>query len=279
MVQGAMYPAINNRDVLNFDIPLPPTLDDQIAIATELERKMAEVETMRQAALRQKEAGEAIQDAILKKFFPYNDGDRLPQDWRWVNLGDIAELKNGINFNSSQVGSGTLTLDVFNMYSLDIHPILNNLYRVNTSFNEHYLLKKNDILFVRSSVKKEGVGWPTAFQGYDEPVTFCGFLIRARLLKTNMFAPYLVYYFRKNSTRERFISASGQSTITNINQESLKKVLIPVPSTEKQISIANDVKKKLLEVDQMRNTIEKQLDAIEAMPGAILREVFDFGKN
>ena len=68
MVQGAMYPAINNRDVLNFDIPLPPTLDDQIAIATELERKMAEVETMRQAALRQKEAVSSTECEIARVF-------------------------------------------------------------------------------------------------------------------------------------------------------------------------------------------------------------------
>ncbi|MBI4685758.1 MAG: restriction endonuclease subunit S [Nitrospirae bacterium] len=71
MVQGAMYPAINNHDVINFEIPLPPTIDDQIAIANNLEQKMADIEKMRQAALRQKEAVEAMPGAILREVFDF----------------------------------------------------------------------------------------------------------------------------------------------------------------------------------------------------------------
>ena len=89
MVQGAMYPAISNNDVKNFAILLPPTLDDQIKIASELERKMAEVETMRQAALRQREAAAAIQGAILREVFPCKEGDELPEGWRWRPLKDV----------------------------------------------------------------------------------------------------------------------------------------------------------------------------------------------
>ncbi len=51
------------------EIPLPPTIDDQIRIAGELERKMAEVETMRQAAKRQLEAAKAMSSAILSEIF------------------------------------------------------------------------------------------------------------------------------------------------------------------------------------------------------------------
>lgn len=277
---GSIFNAIGKDVIKEITFPLPPTIDDQIAIANELEKKITDVENMRQAAIKQKEAVEAVQDAILRKFIPYEDKDKLPLGWSWVRLGDIARLKNGINFDSSQVGSGTLTLDVFNMFSKDLYPILNNLYRVNTFLNSEYTLQKNDILFVRSSVKREGVGWPTVFQGYSEPVTFCGFLIRARLIKTDIFAPYLVYYFRKNSVREKFISGSGQSTITNINQENLKKFSIPLPAiVDKQIAIAEELQSRLNDVEEMRQAVENKLEAIDALQGGILREVFDFGEN
>jgi len=56
-----------------FKIPLPPTLDDQIRIASELERKMAEIEKMRQAADNQLEAIEALQGAILRVAFDFEE--------------------------------------------------------------------------------------------------------------------------------------------------------------------------------------------------------------
>jgi type I restriction enzyme S subunit len=49
------------------------------------------------------------------------------------------------------------------------------------------LLNTGDILFVRSSLKREGIGWASLFDGSPEPVTFCGFIIRARLKSS---APY-----------------------------------------------------------------------------------------
>ncbi len=42
----------------------------------------------------------------------------LPE-WETVRFGDVAELKNGVNFEAEQKGEiGTLTIDVFNMYGL-----------------------------------------------------------------------------------------------------------------------------------------------------------------
>ena len=54
-------------------IPLPPTLDDQIRIASELERKMAEIDKMRQAADNQLEAIGALQGAILRVAFDFEE--------------------------------------------------------------------------------------------------------------------------------------------------------------------------------------------------------------
>ena len=68
---GNTFTEITKELVQHFEIPLPPTLEDQIAIANKLERKMAEVETMRQAALRQIESIEAMPGAILREVFDF----------------------------------------------------------------------------------------------------------------------------------------------------------------------------------------------------------------
>lgn len=50
----------------NYRFPLPPTFDDQIAIAAELERKLSKVESMRRAAQRQLEVLTALPGAVLR---------------------------------------------------------------------------------------------------------------------------------------------------------------------------------------------------------------------
>ena len=104
-----------------------------------------------------------------------------PEHWEIAKLGDKAELKNGINFKKEQKGQGISTVDVLNMYSDGIYLDISNLYRVDYKIKDRDLLRTNDILFVRSSLKQEGVAWASLFGGHEDPMTFCGFLIRARL--------------------------------------------------------------------------------------------------
>jgi hypothetical protein len=55
------------------NIPVPPTFDDQIAIVDDLERKMAQVEKVQQAADRQLEAMESLSRAVLREFFDFEE--------------------------------------------------------------------------------------------------------------------------------------------------------------------------------------------------------------
>jgi len=89
MTQGAANRNLVIQDLKQIILPLPPDLDNQIAIANELERKMAGVDKMRQAALRQKEAIAAMQGAILREVFPYKEGGKLPEGWRWEMLDNL----------------------------------------------------------------------------------------------------------------------------------------------------------------------------------------------
>jgi type I restriction enzyme S subunit len=111
-----------------------------------------------------------------------------------------------------------------------------------------YLLKKGDILFVRSSLKREGVGWVSLFNEWNEPVTFCGFIIRARLKTTIILPEFLTYFLRSDTSRNRLIASSGQVAVTNVTQELLKILRIPLPPLEEQkeiVQILSIIDKKL----------------------------------
>jgi len=102
----------------------------------------------------------------------------MPLDWKLESLANSADFKNGINFTREEKGDvGFLTIDVLNMYTNDISVNLSNLYRVNKKIDENYFLKYGDVLFVRSSLKREGVGWASMFKETKEKVTIVVLLL------------------------------------------------------------------------------------------------------
>jgi type I restriction enzyme S subunit len=67
LVQGAMYPAINDDDIKKFKVKLPKKLSDQIELANKLKQKINKVEELRKSAIKQLEAIQALPKRILKE--------------------------------------------------------------------------------------------------------------------------------------------------------------------------------------------------------------------
>lgn len=225
-------------------IPLPP-IPEQRKIAIILstidklisstERIINRIELLNNIVM-----DELFKNGIKNTKLMESDIGLVPEDWELIPFENIADFKNGINFSSKQkTGEGILTVDVLNMYGKGIFINTDNLYRVNIEItnNSDYILKERDILFVRSSVKKEGVGWSSIFKQTKEPISFCGFLIRARVTSDKLLPIFITYFMRCSKSRAIIISNSGQAALTNISQDTLKKIKIPVPSIDEQKKI------------------------------------------
>lgn len=208
--------------------------------------------------------------------FKQTDIGLIPEDWEVRRFGDIAEFKNGINFTSDQKGKiGILTIDVLNMYGVGYAITFDKLYRINKEVNESYLLRAGDLLFVRSSLKREGVGWTALFIHNDEPTTYCGFIIRARITELNFSKIFLTYFFRSDVARSRLISSSAKLGITNINQGNLSNVTVLHPPLPEQKKIAHILSK-------IQEAIEKQEQLIittQELKKALMQKLFTEGLN
>jgi type I restriction enzyme S subunit len=237
-------------------IPLPP-LPEQRRIAAILD-KADELRAKRRAAL--KKLDELTQSIFLDMF---GDPATNPKGWPMVQLSQCFELKNGVNFQSEQKGRGIPVVDVLNMYSDDIHVRTEGLYRVDLSLPEERLLRQGDLLFVRSSVKREGVAWPALFPGLNEPATYCGFLIRARSTRENSLFDnrYLIHFLRQPVVRARLIASSGKVAITNINQERLGMLSLLVPPMELQTAFGEHVR-KVERIKAQEQAAHTELDAL-----------------
>lgn len=216
---------------------------------------------------------------LMQQLFPA-EGETLPKlrfpefqnagEWEMKKLGDFGEFKNGINFSADKKGSGTLTVDVLNMYGAGIETKLDSLYRVDMDAKD-YLLRDGDILFVRSSMKREGIGWASLFRDFSEPVLFCGFLIRLRLTSFELTDPnFLLYYLRSDFGREKIISISGTAAITNISQDSLKVIPAIIPALPEQQKIADC----LSSLDELIAAQTQAIDTLKIHKKGLMQQLF-----
>lgn len=182
----------------------------------------------------------------------------IPEDWDSYKLSKLGFFKNGINKDKEDFGHGIPLIglnDVFAKKVLCDGEPFESL--VNCSKNEinNYDLKEGDVLFVRSSVKPEGVGLTSIIDTDIENTVYSGFIIRYRVTKKLIknFRKYAFdgFYFRKNILRKSTISVN-----TNVSQDILNSLEIISPSDPEQEKIAEilstwdkaiDLKEKLIE--------------------------------
>lgn len=190
-------------------------------------------------------------------------------EWEEKTLGEMGEFKNGINFSVDKKGSGILTIDVLNMYGEGVNVNIDSLYRVNIDASE-YFLQNDDILFVRSSMKREGVGWTSLFKKTAEPVVFCGFLIRLRLSTPTNNPEFLVQYLRSTYGRDKIIAVAGTAAITNVSQDSLKTISIHLPIPPEQQKIAAT----LTALDDLIRAQQEKISALQRHKKGLMQQLF-----
>ncbi|MGB5770253.1 MAG: restriction endonuclease subunit S, partial [Crocosphaera sp.] len=267
---GNAQPNISQKKIKDTKIPLI-LLEEQKQIVAILDEAFEGIDKAIENAEKNLANAREIFESYLNSIF-INKGD----DWVEKKLGDVCEFKNGINFDKTQKGNqGILTVDVLNMYSENNYLSLDSLYRVDKEIKKDYLLKKGDLLFVRSSVKREGVGWAAYFPDFFESVTFCGFIIRARIIEKFIIDPdFLVYYFRSKRSREEIIAKAKQATITNINQGLLSELLITYPVHKKQIQIITTINELKEETQRLETIYKRKIEALKELKQSILQKAF-----
>jgi len=184
-------------------------------------------------------------------------------------------FKNGLNYSANQAGHGTSIVNISDLYNDDGFVCKNELEKV--EFNPKQIksnsLNNNDLLFVRSSVKYEGVGYPSLINiDKNEQIVFAGFVIKCSPLKEKVNPLYLLYLLRSEFFRNIIIHLSSKTIITNISQDKLKSIKIPLPEFSIQNSIVKEIKEfydaKILLKQQAE---QNQKEAIKEFEQAIFK--------
>lgn len=260
---GATMKHIVKKDFDATLIPYP-TLDKQAEIAANLNKVSSIIEAREQEL--------QLLDNLIKARFVEMFGDPVANEKGWTTkpLLDMGKCKNGMNFHYDDKGIEINCLGVGDFKNLSIIDNTEELPTIllNEMPSEEYLLKDDDIVFVRSNGNKALVGRSLAVYPGDVPTTFSGFCIRYRKHDNEITVPYLLRVLKTDSMRMKM--AGRGANIQNLNQQILGTLVIPVPPVELQNQFAAFV----TEVDKSKVKVQKALDETQKLFDSLMQQYF-----
>ena len=211
-------------------------------------------------------------DNLIKARFVEMFGDPVVNEKGWMTkpLLDMGQCKNGMNFHYDDKGIEINCLGVGDFKNLSVIDNTEELPTVslNEMPSEEYLLKDDDIVFVRSNGNKALVGRSLAVYPGDVPTTFSGFCIRYRKYDNEIIVPYLLRVLKTDSMRVKM--AGRGANIQNLNQQILGTLVIPVPPVELQNQFAAFV----TEVNKSKVKVQKALDETQKLFDSLMQQYF-----
>lgn len=196
----------------------------------------------------------------------------VPESWQIVPINSLSsnEMRNGAFVRRGQFGSGYLFANVVDMYG-GLYLDYKKLDRVNISKKEidRFILKDGDLLFVRSSLKRDGVAQCCVVRNLQERVTYDCHLIRVEINNSLAIPEFVANYWRSEHGRRELIQRSKTTTMTTINQDGLGAAYMPLPTLKEQEGIAN----ALYSIDQNIEMAEKKLSVYQNLFKTLLHEL------
>lgn len=206
--------------------------------------------------------------AIFQEMF----GDPItnPKGWEILSLYNIiTQINNGYNPPKKDFGTGIPFVTVNNLYdglSIDYDSL--DKVVVSNKQIQKYKLNYGDICFVRSSVKREGIGQASAYLSNQDAI-FGGFVIRVTPNET--FNPiFLSEYFQTEAMRNIIINKSVTGVMTNINQPAL----LSIPVLNVPFSMQEEFAKKVEQINQNLEVQQKDLERLQELFDQLLQKAF-----
>jgi len=165
---------------------------------------------------------------------------RNKSDWQKIPFGQIADFRNGINFLRKDFGHTVKIVGVSDFQDRYVCD-LSNLETVSISkpSNNEDMVREGDLLFVRSNGNKNLIGRCLLVPKISEPISHSGFTIRARIKNDSVIPEYVNLQMRTSLIRNQIFTEGGGTNISNLSQEILQRLLIPLPSKSEQKAIVD----------------------------------------
>ena len=177
---------------------------------------------------------------------------------------ELGSFRNGVNFSKESRGNKVKLINVKDIFGdsprIDF-PSLDQVEIGAIRDLNPYQAEENDLFFVRSSVKRDGVGLVRLADASSRGAVHCGFVIRFRPAAKLVDPRYLTYLLRSPEYREKIKNLSGGAAITNISQDNLGQLPVVLPdfATQRRTAFILSAYDDLIENNTRRIAILEEM--------------------
>ena len=266
-VHGATMQHITKPAFKAVTIPLPP-LDEQRRIAARLRDQLA----LRDSLAGHRGVNQRVLDQLRRRLV--QQAATIDLTTRTASIGGLTDsppspsVKSDGEASAVAVTSGCLTSAGWSEAGL-------KAAWMSPADVARGTLGPGEVLVSRSNTE-ELVGRAAVFPGSARPIVATDLIFRLRADPTRLLPEYLAIQLQamqlEGYWRDR--SSGASSTMKKLTHAQLNAALIPLPPLDEQRRIAARLREQLAEIDRAKAALETQRKAIDALPAALLREMF-----
>ena len=193
-----------------------------------------------------------------------------------VKLGRLGEFRKGGGFSKQNIikegeFSAILYGDIYtkHKYILSIkqlRKIERNFYFTSLKVN------KNTFMFTGSGETREDIGKCILYDG-DEFIAVGGDIIAFNLNSKCIIPKYLCYFLNSLSSKDYKYVYSKGDIIIHIYSNSLKNILIKIPSIKEQRMVVDRIENLFYKLDLQRNIVYEKIKNMEEFKNSLISEV------
>lgn len=269
-IVGSAQGGFNASKLSELIVPVPP-IDEQKRIVEILDKAFEDIAKAEDNTQRNLINARKISNSYLNKFFR----DKKSNGWTEISLGEIATFRNGLSYTKSSQGDLIKMVgvkDFQDYFWLDESQLAT--VKIDGTLKETDVLKKGDILTVRSNGNKELIGRCILVNNLSQKTSHSGFTIRIRLFKNDIYPQFLVYLLKSQDIRKKLIESGGGIGINSLNQQSLSSLTINYPSLLEQKLIVNTLETLYLKNQKLETIYQRKLEALAELKQSILQKAF-----
>lgn len=248
-----------------------PSLEMQRDVATLLTDVTAAADRVRSAAHSRGSAVDALRAAAYRSFLAGSEFD----SWPFATVASLlaSPLRTGVSGAPSTTSPVRgLSLAAVRRGRLD----LTQSRPVAVDPSTDRLVREGRFYVVRGNGRLDLVGRAGLAPRSDAHVVFPDLLIEMHMDPTKVHPEYLQLIWDGREVRSDIESrARTASGIHKINLGNLAQVVVPLPPMETQRRIASELRARLDAIDTAVAATDEELEAIEALPAALLRRAFN----
>ncbi len=255
------------KEFLNFDIPVPP-LEEQKRIVDVLDKKFAQIETLKTAAEKNLNNTKQLFQAELEKAFSNTS-------WEKKKLGDVFAMVRG-------PFGGSLKKECFKSEG---YPVYEQQCAIHSNYNFRYFIDERKYEEMKRFTVKAGdfvmscSGVTMAMVSVVPDNTPTGIINQALLKLTpldNNNTVFLKYYLSASFFRDKLMQYAKGAAIPNMPAvKILKEITLFLPSLPEQKRIVAHLNSLSEKVHQLEEIYTKQLADCDELKQSLLQKAFE----